>query len=145
MKFQRKNEKKSASRLRVALILLLFIGVVGLFEIFKNINIKNFNFLKLLPFTFGKLVSPVPSHDPIPELTNKLSEKNIPVDFPLVATDSAILARLVEGPEVLFSLNNDFALQVDSLQIILSRLKIEGKKVKRIDFRYERPVVVYWE
>ncbi len=42
---------------------------------------------------------------------------------------------------VLFNLENDVDFQLDSLQLILSRAKIEGKTVKKIDLRFDKPVI----
>jgi uncharacterized protein YcfL len=42
---------------------------------------------------------------------------------------------------VLFNLENDIDFQLDSLQLILSRAKIEGKTIKKIDLRFDKPVI----
>lgn len=42
-----------------------------------------------------------------------------------------------------FSLKKDLKDQLDSLQLIYTRTKIEGKQPKRIDLRFDKPVVVY--
>lgn len=131
-----KKEKRTNNRLLLALILLLLIVAFSL-------KINHFNFVVLLPNYFQKLVTPIPSNDQITELTNILTERNISVEFPLILTESAILAKTADGEEFWFSVNKEFTPQVDSLQIILARLKIEGKKIKKVDLRYERPVVLY--
>lgn len=41
------------------------------------------------------------------------------------------------------SARKNYSEQLDSLQLILSRSKIEGKLPKKIDLRFEKPVVVY--
>jgi cell division septal protein FtsQ len=50
---------------------------------------------------------------------------------------------LEDGKEALFSLKKEIQVQVDSLQFILSRSKIEGRKIKKIDLRFDKPVVNY--
>jgi len=50
---------------------------------------------------------------------------------------------LEDGEEVVFSLKKEIQIQVDSLQFILSRSKIEGKRIKKIDLRFDKPVVKY--
>ena len=42
-----------------------------------------------------------------------------------------------------FNGEKDIQVQLDSLQFIYSRSKIEGKKIKKIDLRFEKPVVVF--
>lgn len=138
MKFKEKQKnKKTFHRFLVGLILLLLLGGVAFYGIFKNIDIRKPTFFK------KELIIPVPSNDPLKELESRLSRENIPINFPLMATESGISATLSEGGQIIFSREKDFNSQVDSLQIILSRLKIEGKKVKKVDFRFDKPVVVY--
>lgn len=44
---------------------------------------------------------------------------------------------------VLMSAKKPIDSQLDSLQLIHSRAKIEGKQVKKIDLRFDKPVIVY--
>jgi hypothetical protein len=44
---------------------------------------------------------------------------------------------------VLFDGQKDIGVQLDSLQFIYSRSKIEGKQIKKIDLRFDKPVVLY--
>jgi len=44
--------------------------------------------------------------------------------------------------QALFSVQKDIDVQLDSLQFILERTKIEGEKPKRIDLRFDKPVIV---
>lgn len=46
-----------------------------------------------------------------------------------------------DGLQVLFSTNKEIKEQLDSLQYIYERTKIEGKKPKRIDLRFDKPVI----
>jgi len=50
---------------------------------------------------------------------------------------------LKEGVEVVLSFKKEAQIQLDSLQFILSRSKIEGKRIKKIDLRFDKPVVNY--
>jgi len=47
------------------------------------------------------------------------------------------------GLTVLFSREKDLLDQIRSLQMILKKYKIEGKSLKRVDLRFEQPVVRY--
>ena len=49
--------------------------------------------------------------------------------------------RLKNSTLILFNLNKDTEEQLDSLQLILSRSKIEGKQIKKIDLRFDKPVI----
>lgn len=55
--------------------------------------------------------------------------------------DSSYLIHLSGGGLALISSTKNIKIQISSLQLMLSRLTIEGKRVKFIDFRYDRPIV----
>lgn len=60
----------------------------------------------------------------------------------ITATSGAFLIVLHGGEEVLFSANKDISSQASSLQSIVSRLTIEGRGFKTIDFRFDKPIIV---
>lgn len=72
-----------------------------------------------------------------------LYEKNIPFSQVRDASESSKIIVLKDGGEVLVSSKKDMDSQISSLQLILSRLTIEGKKFKRLDLRFERVVIVF--
>ncbi len=47
-----------------------------------------------------------------------------------------------EGGTAFLTKNKDIALQLSSLQRIVSRLTMEDKKFSRLDLRYDKPVIV---
>jgi len=48
---------------------------------------------------------------------------------------------LKDGVLTLFNGEKDIGVQLDSLQFIYSRSKIEGKQIKKIDLRFDKPVI----
>lgn len=72
-----------------------------------------------------------------------LGESNISFSEVKSSTGSSILVTLVNGGTVLFSSKKSFKEQVSSLQPILSRLTIEGKRFKNLDLRFDKPSVTY--
>lgn len=139
MRLQEKDNKKSQTRFLIGIIFLLslvLLASLGIFSLLKNLDIRKFN-------PRWERVSPLPATSPERRLTDLLSEKGFPIDFPLVSTTSGILAKTAGGTRILFSKDKEFDVQVDALQIILSRLKIEGKQVSSIDLRFDRPIVIY--
>lgn len=44
---------------------------------------------------------------------------------------------------VIFTSKKEIDFQLDSLHFIFSRAKIEGRKIKKIDLRFDKPVVIY--
>lgn len=57
--------------------------------------------------------------------------------------DSSYKVLLQDDGEVIISLKKNIEKQIASLQPILKQLTIEGRKFNRIDFRFDKPVVVY--
>ena len=57
--------------------------------------------------------------------------------------DYYYIVMLSDGGQVILSLKKDIEKQITSLQPILKQLTIEGKKFNRIDFRFDKPLVVY--
>lgn len=55
----------------------------------------------------------------------------------------SIVIFFEDGLEVIFSNKKDQITQLDSLQLIFARAKIEGKKMAKIDLRFNKPVVIY--
>lgn len=54
---------------------------------------------------------------------------------------SSYLVKFKEDGEAIFSLEKDFKKQIASLQAVLKQLTIEGKRISRIDFRFDKPVI----
>lgn len=53
------------------------------------------------------------------------------------------IVYLKDQGEVYLNLDKNLALQMSSLQLILSRLTIEGKKFKKLDLRFEKPIIEF--
>jgi len=56
---------------------------------------------------------------------------------------SYYIVALSDGGQVVLSLKKNIEKQIASLQPILKQLTIDGKKFNRIDFRFDKPLVVY--
>lgn len=144
MKFAKKEQKNKVNRMLAALILLFLLlgfGAVGLLKTRDAIKLNPEDLINNLTNRM-ELKTPLPKNDFTSELTNLLVERNIPINFPLVATNSAILGNLIIGGEVWFSPNKSAVSQVDALQLVLIN-KEEGKKIKKIDLRFDHPSVIY--
>ncbi len=70
-----------------------------------------------------------------------ISDRRIGVDSVVVTPDSTFLVKLTDKGEVLLSPDKDMTQQVASLQVILTRLTMEGKRFKRLDMRFDKPVI----
>lgn len=82
-------------------------------------------------------------------LTKKLEKLLLDsgIEFSSIASqfNSSYMVRLKEDGEAILSLHKDFKKQIASLQAVLKQLTIEGKRVIRIDFRFDKPVVTFYE
>lgn len=60
---------------------------------------------------------------------------------PLVSGD--ILSATVSGITVYFSRSSDLKVQVRSLQLLLPKVTMEGKRPQKIDLRFTKAVITY--
>lgn len=76
-------------------------------------------------------------------LLEELGKQNIVVKETISASDSSTMVIIDGGEEVVFSQNKELLKQIASLQLIMRQLTIEGRRFKRIDFRFDNPVITY--
>lgn len=74
-------------------------------------------------------------------VSGNLSKAGISFSSVKRSSDSLYVITLSDGGQVIITPAKNIKNQISSLQLMLSRLTIEGKRVKLIDFRYDRPVV----
>lgn len=74
---------------------------------------------------------------------NLLYKNKIPFTSISQASGSAILIKMRDGEDVIFSDKKNIDSQISSLQLVLSRLTIEGKRFTSLDFRFDRPIIVF--
>lgn len=135
---EQRQRLRQSSRLKVALVILLFFFGVLFFGLLQKVPWQ-----KIGSSEKHELVVPIPQSEPEVLLSDLLSQQNIKVLEGPRVTESALLVRLSDGARILFSSQKEIGQQVASLQIILGQLTIEGKKVASIDFRYDVPVITY--
>jgi len=135
---QRRRLKKERSKYRIRwfFLLLLFLSLL--------IMIIEYLFLN---FSFGRttFVSPIAkvNKSKVASLENALERQKIAFVSVSLNSDSSFTVGLKDGGEIILSSKKDLGSQLSSLQLILSRLTIEGKKLKKLDFRFDNPVVSF--
>ncbi len=122
-------------------IKIFFLGLLGLFVIFGIVYL-------ILFFLFPKkqlFISPLALQKNTyqSEIDNLLQKSGIAFTSVENTNDSSYLVNLKDGGQVIISKNKNVQDQISSLQLILSRLTIEGKRFKNLDFRYDKPVVLF--
>jgi len=113
-------------------VLLLIISV-AFYYTSKIIISKRQNFVSPVSLTNDKDLS----------LQSLLYKNNVPFSDVKVASDSSYIITLKDGSEVDFSSKKSTSSQISSLQLILSRLTIEGKKFKKLDLRFDKPIIEF--
>lgn len=130
-KTQRKKDKilKKIFLLLFLLTLLSFIILITNFDVITNRN---------------SIISPLAkTQSQNSNLESLLLKANIPFSNIQMATDSSYLVYLRDGGQINLSGKKKLDAQISSLQLILHRLTIEGKKFKSLDLRFEKPVIIF--
>lgn len=127
--------KKKIFRKKIPAILLLVLGIT-----FFSYSIYNIYFAKPEPF-LNPLAKNLSTEEAI--IGKELLKNGL--DFKKVSfqRDGTYKVFLKDGSEIFLSPKKSILKQVSSLQLIVKRLKIEGKRFKRLDFRYDKPVIVF--
>ncbi|MEK7160063.1 MAG: hypothetical protein AAB702_01115 [Patescibacteria group bacterium] len=137
--FTRKRQlkkEKIKKRTKTAFIVLFFLSIILIFIEYLYLN-----------FSFGKTfyISPVSQNKTSKTiaLEKELEKSNILFKRVSVSSDRSLLIELADGGIVIMSPKKDIKNQISSLQLVLSKLTIEGKKLKSLDFRFNNPVISY--
>ncbi len=77
------------------------------------------------------------------ELEKALNKKNVKFIKITPQSDLSFLVELIDKEEVIFTSKKAFESQIASLQLITKQLTIEGKRFKRLDFRYDKPMIIF--
>ena len=131
--------KKRTSRLIQKKKIAIFIFLLGFFLSFLSLFLsffKNALFKEPLQTPISKYKNSV-----VQDLEINLKKKNIQYQKISPGSDRSSSVYLKGGGLVIFSFKKDISSQISSLQLILSRLTIEGKRLKKLDFRFDKPVI----
>lgn len=128
--------KKDRSKSKLKFIFIFFVAVL-LILIGAEFLYFKFNKVTLIsPLAIIKTSS-------LAALENTLQKQQIHFSTVIVNNDGSYTVKLTDGGEVILSSKKDIGSQLSSLQLMLSRLTIEGKKLKILDFRFDNPVVSF--
>jgi len=74
---------------------------------------------------------------------NKLKQINLtPLTIDIKGQDMLVF-NLIDNKKIIFSNNKDKEVQDYQLELIVRQLKIEGKEFKKIDLRFEKPIIEF--
>ena len=126
----RNRKSKKISRFSVLIFLLALLVLMSFFKFPKQ------NIISPV-LTLGNQNS---SKTRLEELLNKQS-----IRFEKISDLNQYLELKLNDSQVVYiSSGKDLKKQVSSLQLIVNRLTIEGKRFKSLDFRFDKPVILFW-
>lgn len=140
IKIKRKNKKKYIRFFFFSVglpVLCIVFAFLLVFFLQKN------HLISPLPISFKRIVQEKTSSMRLKEIEIALKAKNIAYKSLQISSDSAVLMTMISGEQVKLSQTKSIDTQISSLQLILSRLTIEGKRISSLDVRYDKPVVVF--
>lgn len=76
-------------------------------------------------------------------ISKALSDNHIQYTSVTVNEDGTATIALQNNATVIITTHKDILQQIASLQLTIANLTIEGKQLKRMDFRFDKPVVVF--
>lgn len=142
MKFTRREEKiklkKGRKRVRIAIFFLAILLIISTFGYLIKTWRQNDFFL----FQSEKILKPMTGISSERELVEEFSKTDVRVISLSIIGEKELEASISGGTKVLLK-TEKIAQQVSSLQVMLSRFKIEGRIPKKIDLRFEKPIVVF--
>ena len=78
------------------------------------------------------------------EQTDRETDTNfLKISYLLTDSEHQLMAKYENGPYVLLPVINSYSEIIDSLGLILNKYRIEGKNLKKVDLRFNNPVVEY--
>jgi hypothetical protein len=138
-RYTKKEKVKRASKLFFAAIT----GFPILVFIFFLVSIlRRTPYLSPIPTAGFKIPVISDLMDPTRDLSERLSKAHVTFSS-VVQKDNSYNVTLSQGEEIIFSKDKSLDSQISSLQLILRSLTIEGKRVARLDFRFDNPVIVF--
>lgn len=78
------------------------------------------------------------------QLKKILENISITIDNNYTATTGGVMVKNLNGEEYIFDLNKNISQQTSSLQLIKTKLTIDGKRLKTADFRFDDPVITLY-
>lgn len=136
MKKRRINIKRKENRLRKKLLIFLFFILFFLTSIFSI----------LFGFSVNKkfFISPITKQQSEKKaiLEKELKKQNIDY-LKIEILQDYFAVQIKDNGAVYIGQNKDIKKQVSSLQVIINRLTIEGKRFKKLDFRYAKPLISF--
>lgn len=120
----------------VAVVITISLGILSIFTVINSSTI-----VSPLPVALGQRLTSTSSGD---ETTVKMLLAKEKIQYTTVTTaHTDIIISLNGKQQVLLTKKKDIRAQISSLQVLLPRLTMEGREFRKLDLRYDKPVVTY--
>lgn len=131
--------KKSQKRVKTAFFLLVVLLIISTFGFLVRI----YRQVEFPPFGEEKILKPISGGGSAEnELAQEFKKADLRIISVSITGEKEIEASISGGTKVIFK-TEEIGQQVSSLQLMLTRFKIEGRIPKKIDLRFEKPIVVF--
>lgn len=140
MRKRRKQRKFIAFLVPVGIFIFILLSLY-LINRFTSIAFFKKTFLSPVPVNTSSGLQVLFGKDPNKELKTLLVKNKIEFLSVNQSPDYSYVVKFKDGEEAIFSSKKSLDLQVASLQFVLSRLTIEGKRFVRLDLRFDKPVI----
>ena len=130
--------KKSKKRVRTAFLFLTLLTALTVLGFCVRLYQKNGASF----FQREKIIRPITVKSPEQELAEEFERADLKIISLNLKGEEKLEASISGGIKVIFK-TEKIKEQVSSLQAILTRFKIEGRIPKKIDLRFEKPIVVF--
>lgn len=133
-----KEGDKRKKRVKLGRILVFIFILLITFSIIKKSKlILNLD----LGYKKGAIVSPLPDLSFEDKLREKLLKINLKPESYFYINESDIEVGFQGNLKVIISKTKSLESQLTSLQLIVKRFRIEGRRIKKIDLRFKNPVI----
>lgn len=132
-----KNVQEIKRYLNLSLFLLFTFSAIIIFSLFKKIN---FSIIKINFSKEKKVIKPIPEFSFEERLKEEFIRMNLnPKEF--FSLGRGDVEILFSDFRVIVSKNKPLKPQLTSLQLIINRFRIEGRRIRKIDLRFKNPIV----
>lgn len=137
-----KKEQSVFARKRL-LMISFFFGGLGIIFVLVGLFVQKAEPLFTSPLPEITATIPREESSNISNETKEILKKK-QIEFSALSESKgrSFVITLKDGGEVIITDDKDLDGQLASLQRIVSQLTMEGKKIKRLDLRFDRPVLV---
>lgn len=99
--------------------------------------------LYLSPLASAEFIKSTQNDAPVEQLRKGLQDAEIKFNDVKRSENATFTVTLESGSDVIFSSKKGIPSQIASLQYILSHLTMEDRQFKRLDLRYDKPIIVF--